>query len=113
MVTCQQLVQHQSQRIHVRLCRDLCAGELFGRRAQGREHHNDGLRQLVARRIQQLCDAEIEQLHATVAVNEHIARLQIPMHDQASMGVRHGVTDLDEEVQSIHERQAAPGDSDR
>jgi hypothetical protein len=46
--------------------------------------------------LQQLCDAEIEQANLTFIGHQNVGGLQVAMHDQATVRVRHGAGHLQE-----------------
>ncbi len=49
--------------------------------------------------FEQLRDPEVEQLHLPVRRNEHVRRLDVPVHDQIRVRVSHGSQDIQEETQ--------------
>ena len=51
--------------------------------------------------LEQLCDAEVEQLDFAVVADEHVRRLDVPVHDQVGVGVGDG--------REYVEEQADPG----
>jgi hypothetical protein len=96
----QQDVQEHSQRIHVGRRRHRRPRNLLGRGIFRREGGAAVARQLRCRRcvsfiLQQLGDAEIEQLHLAVVVDQHIRRLDVPVNDQVGVRVRNGIEHLE------------------
>lgn len=63
--------------------------------------------------IEQLGNAEIQQLDLTVIVDENVRRLDVTMHDQIAMCVRHRFANLDKQFQVLLQRRIAPVFSDR
>ena len=51
-------------------------------------------------RVEHLGDAEVEQLDVALGRDEHVARLEVAMHDQVLVGVLHGVADLECELEA-------------
>ncbi|ODV20559.1 MAG: hypothetical protein ABT27_07585 [Lysobacteraceae bacterium SCN 69-25] len=104
-------VQQQAELVDVGLRRDRAARELFGRGVFGRQQRAQALRRVLAG-MQQLGDAEVEQLDLARACDEHVGRLEVAMHDQIAMRMRDRLADLDEQRQTRVEIQAprvAPG----
>ena len=48
--------------------------------------------------FEQLGDAEIEQLHLSVRAHQHVRRLEIAVHDQVRVRVRHGGEHVEEQA---------------
>ena len=95
----QQPVENHGQRVDIGGRGDGAAFDLFRssilRRQPGTG--NVGQRRLFADRgiaLDQLGDTEIEQFDAAVPLDQDIRRLEIPVHDQVGMSVRHCRTDL-------------------
>ncbi len=49
--------------------------------------------------LDQLGDAEVEQLHLSIGADEHVRRLDVPVHDQVGVCVRDRLEDVEEEPQ--------------
>ncbi len=106
MLTAQQLVEQDAQRVDVGGRGNRAAGHLLGRRVARRQHRAALLRQ--PRRVlvvHQLRDAEIQELHRPGMVNQHIRRFQIAMHDQVGVRVRHRRQHIEEQAHAARDRQ--------
>ena len=81
----EQPVQQHAQRVDVGARVDGPAQALFWRHEQRRAHHRPGLGQVGARGVQQLGDAEVEQLDVGLAVrgtrDPDVLGLEIAVHD--------------------------------
>ena len=60
-------------------------------------------------RIQRLGDAEVEQFHLPVGGDEHVARLQVSVHEQHAVRVGHRIGELEEHLQLLRQGQARTG----
>jgi hypothetical protein len=58
-------------------------------------------------RVEQLGDAEIQQLGHALRGDQDVVGLQVAVHDQVLMGVMHGGTDGADQLDALGERQAA------
>ena len=58
--------------------------------------------------IEELGDAEVEQLDGAVACHQDVRRLEVAVHDQVAMGVLHGVAELQEQLEPRLDRQLVP-----
>ena len=58
---------------------------------------------------QRFGNAEVQQLHLARFGDEHVAGLQVAVHQELAMGVRHGVCELQEQLQPRFKRQARAG----
>ena len=88
----EELVEHDSQRIHIAGCRRRFAAELLGAGVGGGERAQlgeGGGGITVAAGVHQLRNAEVEQAWATVAGDQDVARLEVAVHHAA------GVRELD------------------
>ncbi len=74
------------------------AAALLGRGVGRRERRQVRLRLVV--RVEQLGDAEVEQLDLAVGGDEHVRRLQIAMHDQRAMRGFDRAAHLQEQLQA-------------
>ena len=87
----QQQVEQHAQRVDVGGGGDVAARELLGRRVLGRQRRfalageRRPLSRLVA--LQQLGDAEVEQLHLAVRGHQHVGGLEVAVHDQVRVRV--------------------------
>ena len=82
----QQPIKNRSQRVDIARRSLRIAAQLLGARILGRHRPLHRLRLLGC--IQNLCDAEIQQLEPARAVHQNVRRLQIPMDDQVAVRVR-------------------------
>ena len=108
-----QLVQHDAKGVDVRPRVDVhrrvgLLGTHVRRGADGRarERHEHVVGQLLANG---LCDAEVDDFGLRQAVllhDEHVGRLEIPMNDAFLMRVLYGTAHVDEEDQSLSQRQS-------
>ena len=55
--------------------------------------------------FEKLRDAEIEELHLPVGRHEDVGRLDVPMHDQIGVGVRDRFEDVEEDTETVLDRQ--------
>ncbi len=78
----QQLVEHDAERVDVGLLVDAHALRLLGRDVVGRTEHRAGLRQ-TALHVERARDAEVGHLGLAVAVQKHVLRLDVAMHETA------------------------------
>ena len=106
----EQLVQHDAERIDVARGRDAAAAHLLGARVLGghEPHLGSGLRGRLGRAVglEQLGDAEVEQLRHARGGDEDVAGLDVAVHDEALVRVLHGAADLPEEREAAVDRQA-------
>ena len=97
----QQLVQQHAQCVHVGRGRHRLAADLLGRGVVRRHALHEGRCGVaVGGRIDDLGDAEIEQLGHAVHGDEDVRRFQVAMHDQAAVRMLHGIADLQEQLDS-------------
>ncbi len=94
-----QLVQDEADTVNVARGADRLAGKLFGTRIVRRERARRGCAYRGVG-LDQARDAEIEQLRQSVRRDQHVAGLQVAMHDQRAVRVR------ERGEQSTHEAQA-------
>src|SRR3546814_13574472 len=88
----QQPVQQCAQAVDIHRGTRRCAGQLFGRGvARGqRTPHRVGAFVL---RVGELADAEVEQVHVAVVVDQHVGRLDVAGDPQVGVRVGRGVGD--------------------
>ena len=98
------LVEHDPERVDVRLLGDLVAERLLGRHVVGRAEHAAGGRKPV--RLERARDAEVGDLGAPVHVDQHVLRLHVPVHQPVRMGALERATDLDRVRHGLGQRQA-------
>ena len=105
----QQLVQHDAERIDVAYRRHGLAAHLLRARVI-RRHHAQPI--IVAgdlariARLQELGDAEVEQLRHAVGADQDVRRLQVAMDDGAAVRVGDRGADLAEQLQPLGESRA-------
>jgi hypothetical protein len=58
-------------------------------------------------RVEQLGDAEIEQLDLALGIDQRVGRFQVAMDDEVAMRVGDGVANLREQLEALVERGAA------
>ncbi len=92
-----QFVQQDAERVNVGGGGDVAANLLFGRGVGRREGGSQGA--VFVRGVKQLGDAEIQQAHPTVAGDQHIGGLDVPVHDQGAVRGIHGMADVGEQRQ--------------
>ena len=107
----QQAVQQQAKGVDVRGRRYRLAQQLLRRRIRGR--HDDGAlaRQAVRRRalsIDELRDAEVQQLRHALVGHEDVRRFDVAVHDQVLMRVVDRRADRLEQPQPVGDREALP-----
>ncbi len=103
-------MQQHAEGVDVGGRRDRSTGELFGRGVLRRERAADLAREradlgaggglAVGARPHQLRDAEVEQLHVARGSHEHVGGLDVAVHDQARMGVRHRVEHVEKQAKA-------------
>ncbi len=105
----EQLVQKRAERVDVAGRRHRQAAHLLGTGVLGRQRPQQRERGHVAAALslEQPCDAEVEQARHPVARHEHVAGLEVAVHDQVLVGVLHRPAHLDEQAQALGDRQAA------
>ncbi len=95
----EQLEEHDAQRIDIGRGSHRLRAELLGRGVVRRHRAADVARQLLVGGgvvCEQLRHAEVEQPHAAARRDEDVARLQVAVHDQPRMRMRHRVGHFDE-----------------
>ncbi len=94
----QQLEQDCTQGIDVGRNRDLLAAQLLRRRKIGRQHR---LRRFGDGKVilQQLGDAEIEQLDRPFSVDHDVRRLEIAMHHEVGVRISHRGANIAEQCE--------------
>ncbi len=95
-----ELAEQYAERVDIRRGRDRTVHELLGRRI--RRCHDRMLRArclafAVRIGIEQLGDAEIEQLHFAIARDQHVGWFQVAMHDQRAMRGLDRAADIDKQ----------------
>jgi hypothetical protein len=104
------LVQHHAQRVDVRLAVDVVAERLLGRHVVGRAEHAPVGRQALL--VERAGDSEVGDLGGALAVDQHVLRLHVAMHDVVRVGTAERAGDLDRVGDRLVHRQAAhPADA--
>ena len=62
------------------------------------------MRGLAGRGVEQAGDAEVKQLDAPLAGDQHIGRLQVAVHHEVAVRIGHRVADLDEQREPLRQR---------
>ena len=65
--------------------------------------------EVAQRRVEQLGDSEVEQLHPPLAVDQDVRRLQVAVDDEPLVGVLHRRADVQEELEAALEVEPASG----
>ena len=102
VLSAEQHVEQDAERVHVGGDRHRLAEELLGRGVLRRQGTPAFARELgrLARRsafLEQLGDAEVEQLDAAVLCDQDVGRLDVAMDDEVGVRVRHRGEDVEEE----------------
>src|SRR6185437_5947454 len=96
----QQFVEQDAQGVDVGGGGDRRLDELFRRGVGRRKRAMLGTGDVIDPVVQQLGDAEIEQLDLAVGGDQHVGGLQVAMHDQGAMGGFDRAADLQEQQQA-------------
>ena len=78
--------------------RNLLRRSVVGRQRASRQLGEPRLARFTV--LEQLGDAEVQQPHLAVGADEDVCRLEVAVHDELAMCVRHGVGDLREQPQA-------------
>jgi hypothetical protein len=107
VAACEQLAQQHAQRPHVGGGGHGLAPHLLGRgpgggkgTLAGARDRRGGRRRAVFAFVEQPRDAEVQQLDLALAVDHHVARLQVAMHHQLRVGGGDGLHHVDEQPQA-------------
>ena len=101
----QHLVEHDAERVDVRLAVDVVAERLLGRHVVGRaEHAAVGGQPVVAQRAG---DPEVGHLGRALGVQQHVLGLDVAMHDLVRVRGPERAGDLDRVRQRLVDRQPA------
>ena len=107
----EQLVERHAEGVDVRRRRDGVAADLLGRGVLRRHHLQPGLRLdervLGVRLVEELRDAEVEQLGHAVGRDEDVRRLDVAVDDEVAVGVGDGLGDGAKQPQPLAEAEAA------
>jgi len=99
----EQLIQHHAQGVDVGSCSHRSANQLLWRSVLGGHQGFAGAGQTVlVRRVgQQFGDAEVQQLQLPFGIDEDVAGLEVPVHDQIAVQVAHGLDDHEIQAQDL------------
>lgn len=106
----EELVQHSAQHVDVGRRGHRLTPKLFGRRILRRQRAHVRCR-LIGQRLlglQELRDAEVQQLHLADPRDEDVRRLQVAVHDEGLVRVLGGVAHDAEQAQPFFDRQPLP-----
>ena len=104
----EQLVEHRSERIHIRSRCDRLAAKLLRTGIGGREHARLGAGRgeaLLRLRVDELRNAEIEQARAPIAVDQQVVGLEIAVDDALRVRESDGVEHVEEELHPRRNRE--------
>jgi hypothetical protein len=106
----EQLEKHDAERVDVaggaqRPAEDLLRARVLGRQRPAGLACQRGF--LGHAGVQQLGDAEVQQLHVPGVGDQDVRRLEVAVDDELRVGVRHRARDLQEQAQPLGQRQAA------
>src|SRR5690606_32057846 len=106
----QELVQDEAEAVDVRRHADGLAAHLLRRGVPGREdvRAGRGQRRVAVGILQQLGDAEVEQLHAALAGDEHVRGLDVAVHHEIAVRKGNGVAHVEEEAQPGLDAETLP-----
>ena len=99
------LVEHDAERVDVGLAVDVVAERLLGRHVVGRAEHAPVGGQAVL--VERAGDAEVGDLGRALAVDQHVLRLDVAVHDVVRVGAAERAGDLDRVGDRLVDRQAA------
>ncbi len=99
----EQAEEQQPQLIDVRGDGDAPPQHLFGARVVGRQHAGEGAGEVRVAGVglQQLGDAEVEQLHLPLGGDDDVRRLEIAVDDEVLVRVLHRSPDGERELQAL------------
>ncbi|MFO1425682.1 MAG: hypothetical protein U1F11_01640 [Steroidobacteraceae bacterium] len=101
---CEQLVEHDAERVDVACDRDRLREDLLGRGVVGRERPARLARERGVRRAvlaQQLRRTEVEQPYLAGGGHEDVGGLEVAVHDEPPVRIGHGARDLQEQAQAL------------
>ena len=104
MTAGEQHVQNHAERVDVGRRRDRIAAHLF-RRGELRREGTRALDRDARIVVEQLGDAEVEQLHVAVARDENVRRLEVAMDDEIRVRAGHRVEHAEKETDALFRRQ--------
>ena len=101
----EQLVQHDAERVDVRLCVHRLSARLLRRDVVGGSEHRARLRH--AFHVERARDAEVRDLRTTVSVQEHVLGLHVAVDESLPVRERERTGDLQSKLDCLGDRQAA------
>lgn len=104
----QHLVEHDAQRPQIAPPVDVGAGGLLRRHVGHRPKRRPGLRQ--SHLVDQLGDAEVENLDQAIGGDDQVGRLDVPMDDAGVVGLPQPLRGLDGDVERVWNREPPPVD---
>ncbi len=105
MLAASQLVEDHAEREYVGGGGHRLAADLLGR-GIGRRHQVRGGEREVVAAVEQLGDAEVEQMRPALGIDQQVRRLQIAMHDQRLVRRLHRFADARDQRHAFAQRQA-------
>ena len=105
----EQEVEENPQGVDIGRRSDALAPQLLRRGESRREHacpvHRQGAAGRVVAIVEELGDAEVEQLHRPVARDQDVAGLDVAVYDQIGVRVAHGAQHLEEQPHALLDGQ--------
>jgi hypothetical protein len=107
--TPEQFVQQHAQGVDIGGGRHLTTLQLLGRGIRRRESRARVARQLTgvtaAGLVEQLGDAEVQQLELAIGTHQHVRGLEVAVQDQPRVRVRDRISRIDHQLQALRDRQ--------
>ena len=107
-LACHELVQQDAERVNVARGADDLAAHLLRARAFRRQRRDAGHREAARFAVDELGDAEVEQLRLAALVDEDVRRLQVAVDDEPAVRRLHGFENLQEKREHRFERKILP-----
>ena len=101
----QELVQHDRERVDIRALLDRSPLRLLGRDVVGAAEHRSGECQAGPDLGGRARDAEVDHLRHPSAVEQHVLRLHVAMHEPATVSVLEPTGDLDAQLEDRLQRK--------
>ena len=103
-VACEQLVEHDAERIDVGRRRHRLARRLLRREVVARAEHRPGLRDAVLD-VERAGDAEVGDLGLAVSVQQNVLRLHVAVHDPVLVREAESLGDRERELDRASDRE--------